>query len=115
MNDRASASWSIHVDRSPQEVFDYLADLGRAAEWSPKTYRIEGLADGPVHEGTTFTSYGWVPKDADHRNDVEITEFVSPSRLRMVSRERGGETVNIKPGVGKGMKMFKANLEGAPR
>lgn len=150
MKDRASATWTVHVDRSPQEVFDYLGDVRRVAEWSPKAYRVEGLAEGPVHQGTTFTSYGWLPKDDDHRNDVEITECVAPSRLKLVSRDDGGHTVNtyvltpdgqgtrvdrtmdlprpagfqgaifpmvvsafIKPGVGKGMKMFKSNLEGA--
>jgi uncharacterized protein YndB with AHSA1/START domain len=150
MAKRAAASWSVVVKKTPDEVFDYLADVRHHADWSPKAYRIEGLAAGPVGKGTTFTSYGWIPRDADHRNDVEVTEYERPSRFVLTSREQGEEFYNrytltlvdggtkvdrtmdmptppgfqgaifplvlggfIKPAVGKGMKMFKANLEGS--
>ncbi len=150
MAKRSTASWSVVVQKTPDEVFDYLSDVRRHAEWSPKAYRVEDLVDGPVGKGTTFTSYGWIPRDADHRNEVEVTEFERPSRLVLTSRESGEEFYNrytltpvaggtkvdrtmdmptpaglqgaifplflggfIKPAVGKGMQMFKKNLEGA--
>ena len=68
MSGRIKAHLSTVVNRPPEDVFAYLADVSTHAEWSPKAYRVEGL-DGPVQLGTTFTSYGWVPKDADHRID----------------------------------------------
>jgi uncharacterized protein YndB with AHSA1/START domain len=88
MSGRARAQVSVVVHRKPDEVFAYLADVTRHAEWSPKAYRVEGI-EGPVELGSTFTSYGWVPKDAEHRNDVEVTQFQPPSRLQFTAREQG--------------------------
>ena len=88
MGRRARAQLSVVVSRKPDEVFAYLADVTRHSEWSPRAYRVEGV-DGPVTLGSTFTSYGWVPKDADHRNDVEVTAFQPPSRLQLTAREQG--------------------------
>jgi len=88
MSGRAKATCSVVVQRKPEDVFAYLADVRRHAEWSPKAYRVEGV-DGPVSLGSRFTSFGWVPKDADHRNDVEVTGFEPPSRIQFTGRERG--------------------------
>ena len=80
MSGRAKTQVHIVINRKPEDVFAYLADVQKHKDWSPKAYRVEGL-DGPVQLGTTFTSYGWVPKDADHRNDVEVTAFEPSSRI----------------------------------
>lgn len=93
MSGRAKAQLSIIVNRKPEEVFAYLSDVGKHAEWSPKAYRVEGV-DGPVKMGSTFTSYGWVPKDADHRNDVEVTAFDPPRRIEFTGREKGEDFLN---------------------
>lgn len=79
---------SVEVDRTPAEVFAYLADVARHGEWSPRPLRVEGAAPGaPAAEGTRFTSYGWVPGDADHRNEVEVTQAEAPTRLRLRSTD----------------------------
>jgi uncharacterized protein YndB with AHSA1/START domain len=88
MGGRAKATCSVVVQRKPEEVFAYLADVDRHGEWSPKAYRVEGL-DGPVTLGSRFTSFGWVPKDADHRNDVEVTTFEPSRRIQFTAHERG--------------------------
>jgi uncharacterized protein YndB with AHSA1/START domain len=88
MSGRAKAHLSIVVNRKPDEVFAYLSDVCKHAEWSPKAYRVEGV-DGPVQLGSTFASFGWVPKDADHRNDVEVTAFDAPRRIEFTGREKG--------------------------
>ena len=93
MSGRATALLSIVVNRPPDDVFAYLADVRRHHEWSPKAYRVEGI-EGPVQLGSTFTSYGWVPKDADHRQDVEVTAFDPPRRLQFTSREKGENFLN---------------------
>lgn len=80
MSGRVKAHLTTTVSRPPQHVFAYLADVRRHAEWSPEAYRIERL-DEPVELGTTFVSYGCVPKDADHRDDVEVTAFDAPHRI----------------------------------
>ena len=93
MGKRAKAQLSIDVNRTPDEVFAYLADVRRHAEWSPKAYRVEGI-DGLVQLGSTFTSYGWVPKDPHHRNDVEVTVFEPSRRLQFTAREKGESFLN---------------------
>ena len=36
MADTASARFTLTVDRAPVEVFAYLTDVRKHAEWSPK-------------------------------------------------------------------------------
>lgn len=81
-------TWTVSTTRSPEDAFRYLADVSRHGEWSPKPYRVEDLS-GPVRKGTTFTSYGWIPGDGEHRNDVEVTELEAPHRLGLRSAEKG--------------------------
>ena len=91
---RLALRFTTEIARSPQEVFDYLADVRRHAEWSPKAYRIDGLAEGPVHLGSTFTSYGYVPREPDHRNEVEVTRFDPPKEIEFTAMDRGEPFVN---------------------
>jgi uncharacterized protein YndB with AHSA1/START domain len=76
------------VDRKPEEVFSYLADVSRHAEWSPKAWRAEGLTGGPLAVGSKWVSYGVIPGDPERRNDVEVTEYQAPSRLVFVSQDQ---------------------------
>lgn len=94
MTKRVRITCSVAVSREPVDVFGYLTDIGRHAEWSPKPYRVEALASGPLRVGSTWTSYGWVPGDAEHRNDVEVTELDPPRRLVFDSKEKGESFIN---------------------
>ena len=148
MADRIRQTWSVEVNRPQPEVFDYLADVSRHSEWSPKPFRVDNLTPGPVTVGTTYTSYGWIPGDKEHRNDCEVITFDAPKRLVIRSREKDQDFINtftltaqngstkveremdmpkpgglvgvmmpvimatvVRPGVQKGMNMFKENLE----
>jgi len=91
MADRLKLRWTVDVDRDPSVVFDYLADFSRHHEWSPKTYRVEGLPPGALTVGNRFTSYGAIPGDKEHRNEVEITEVQRPTRLAFNAVEPNGE------------------------
>lgn len=91
MADRTSAVWTVDVQGSADRAFAYLADMSRHGEWSPKSFRVEGLSPGPVTPGTTFVSYGSIPGDKDHRNEVEVTEVVAPSKLAFRSKEPKGD------------------------
>jgi hypothetical protein len=42
------------IARSPDDVFDYLADLGNELHWNPDCVLMERLTDGPVRVGTRF-------------------------------------------------------------
>ncbi len=83
----------VTVAKPAEEVFAYLADVTKHAEWSPKPYRVEDLS-GPVAQGATFTSYGWIPGDKEHRNDVEVTGYDPPRAITFTSREKGEQFVN---------------------
>jgi uncharacterized protein YndB with AHSA1/START domain len=88
-------SWTTSVRRPPEEVFAYLADFGRHAEWSPRPYSVQATTEGPVGVGSRFHSTGWIPGDSKHENDVEVTEYAPPSRLAWDAHERGQTFVNV--------------------
>lgn len=94
MAERSVASWSTTIDRPPEVVFDYLADVSRHGEWSPKPYRVEG-SSGRVEVGDTFTSVGWLPGDRQHRNEVTVAECSPPRRLVLDALEGGEHFLNI--------------------
>jgi len=79
---------TVVVQRPQQEVFDYIAQVGRHGEWSPKAWRVEG-DPGPLTAGAKFTSYGWIPGDKQHKNEVEVTECIPPSRVSWMAHEQG--------------------------
>jgi uncharacterized protein YndB with AHSA1/START domain len=76
------------VQRPQQEVFDYLSQVSKHGEWSPKPWRVEG-EPGPLAKGATFSSRGWIPGEKDHQNEVEVTEFEPPSRIAWRAHEKG--------------------------
>jgi uncharacterized protein YndB with AHSA1/START domain len=90
---RSVASFSTTIERPPDVVFDYLADVSRHAEWSPKPLRVD-RAPGRVDVGDTFRSIGTMPYDKDHRNDVTVTECAAPTRLVLDAVDRGEHFVN---------------------
>lgn len=94
MTKRVIASFTVTIERNAEDVFDYLADVSRHAEWSPKPYRVEGVEPGPAGLGTRFTSYGYLPRQPDHRNDVEVAQADRPRRLELVSTDGGERFVN---------------------
>ncbi|MGN6243816.1 MAG: SRPBCC family protein [Motilibacteraceae bacterium] len=85
--------FSTTIDRNPDVVFDYLADVSRHSEWSPKPFRVEGVT-GPVRAGDTFVSVGSIPGDKNHRNAVTVTECSPPRRLVLTSTEESEHFVN---------------------
>jgi uncharacterized protein YndB with AHSA1/START domain len=46
-----------------------------------------------VVAGTHYTSYGRLPNDKDHRNDVEVTELTAPTRLVLTATDSGEKFV----------------------
>lgn len=94
MAGRTSVTATVSIDRPPAEVFAYLSDVSRHGEWSPKALRVEGVAPGPVKAGASFTSYGVVPGDKSHRNEVTVAECAAPTRLVLDSAEKGEHFIN---------------------
>lgn len=48
------ASWSIVVDRPPEQVFDYIADLKHEPQWNPDASNVVKKTDGEIRQGTVF-------------------------------------------------------------
>jgi uncharacterized protein YndB with AHSA1/START domain len=90
---RSVTHFTTTIERSPEDVFDYIADVSRHAEWSPKPFRVEG-STGPVKAGDTFASVGAIPGDKNHRNEVTVTECSPPRRLVLDSLEKNEHFVN---------------------
>ena len=45
---------SVQIERSPEDVFDYLVDLRNELEWNPDVESMKKLTDGPISVGTKF-------------------------------------------------------------
>jgi uncharacterized protein YndB with AHSA1/START domain len=93
MTERILLTVTTTIDRTPEVVFDYLADISKHAEWSPKPFRLEDPT-GPVKVGDTFTSIGTIPGDRNHRNDVAVTECSPPQRLVLDAQEKDEHFIN---------------------
>jgi carbon monoxide dehydrogenase subunit G len=65
----------VEIARSPEDVFDYLADLRNELEWNPDVQSMEKLTDGPVGLGTRYRA-----KWSKSRHIIcECTRFDRPS------------------------------------
>jgi len=45
---------SVQINRSPEEVFDYLIDLRNELEWNPDVQSMAKITDDPIDVGTKF-------------------------------------------------------------
>lgn len=91
MEQRVTARAAVYVDRPPEQVFAYVADVSRHARWSPKPFRVADLpSGGELVVGSTFTSYGHLPGRTDHRNDVRVLDLQAPERVVLESTDASG-------------------------
>jgi uncharacterized protein YndB with AHSA1/START domain len=84
-----TAVTTVIVRKSPEVVFDYLADISKHGEWSPKAYTATKVTDGTVGVGTKYRSVGWLPNDSKHENEVEVTAFERPRRFAWTATDQG--------------------------
>jgi uncharacterized protein YndB with AHSA1/START domain len=114
MAERSVATFTTTIDRPPDVVFDYLADVSRHGEWSPKPFRVEG-STGRVRVGDTFTSIGHLPGDKDHRNEVTVVECSPPQRLVLDASEKGEHFINTFELVAQGSGTLLTRTMDSPR
>ena len=94
MSDRMIKSWTIEANVEPELAFEYVSDVGKHAEWSPKPFRVEPVPALPLKVGDKFRSFGSAPGDKDHANDVEVTAVDSPRQLVLTSIDEGKRYVS---------------------
>jgi hypothetical protein len=75
---------AIEVWRSPEDVFDYMTDITKEAEWNPRTGRAEKLTPGPIGLGTQFSAE-WIKGNPAI---VEYIGFERPMAWASVARSR---------------------------
>jgi carbon monoxide dehydrogenase subunit G len=66
---------TAHIQRKPEEVFDYLVDMRNELEWNPSAQSMEKITDGPLGIGTRFRAK-WKQSQLI---DVECTAFDRPN------------------------------------
>jgi uncharacterized protein YndB with AHSA1/START domain len=90
-----SLQWTLQIDRSPADVYAYLADFTKHPEWSPKPYSVEILTDGPIGVGTKLRSKGELPGSKKaHDNEVTVTAADPGKKLAFTAVEDGQTFVN---------------------
>ncbi len=57
MGAATSGQASIHVNASPEAVYDLISDMPRMGEWSPECYRCEWVDDDGPAVGTRFKGH----------------------------------------------------------
>lgn len=65
---------SVQINKSPYEVFDYIADMRNELKWNPDVQYMEKKSAGPVEAGTVFRAK-WHRSDTI---DVTITQYYPP-------------------------------------
>lgn len=81
---------TVVINKSPNEVFDFIADMRNELKWNPDVQYMEKKSDGPVETGTVFRAK-WRMSDT---LDVTLSQYYPPYS---VTFENGGPIeVNLK-------------------
>ena len=98
----------IEIARTPEDVFDYLSDLGNEVRWNPNCLSMERLTDGPVGVGTRFRAK-W------KQGPVIFPEVTAYERPRTWTYSNGGSigcvlTISLEPTASGGTRMTASGL-----
>lgn len=70
---------SVTVQRSPHDVFEYLANFENVPEWNYAIVDTRKTSDGPVGVGTTYRQTRSLPSPSDEA--FRVTEFEPDRRV----------------------------------
>jgi uncharacterized protein YndB with AHSA1/START domain len=106
-------SSSIDIDRPPEDVFAYVAELDRHCEWQPAIVAGHKSPEGPTAMGTLNYETRKIP--GGPREFVsEVVEFDAPRRIVAVGQNgpvRPRVTVEVAPLDGGSRSRFTMSLE----
>jgi uncharacterized protein YndB with AHSA1/START domain len=94
MSKRMVERFDVTVAKPIDEVFAYVSDVSKHAEWSPTPFRIDEVSDATFAEGAKFASFGTSRHGDDHRNDVVVTANVPSTRFVLTSDDKGDTYIN---------------------
>lgn len=70
-----SFTYTIHIDRSPERVWDYMMDFRNASRWRNLVRSVEVLTPGPVRQGSELrVTYDLLGKLRSAVSDVWVFE-----------------------------------------
>lgn len=84
LEEEASVTNSVIIDRPPEVVFDYGIDMRHELEWNPDVVTMKKVTDGPVGLGTRYAAE-WKQSGA-----VEVT-VTAADRPRSFTFTNGGD------------------------
>jgi len=74
--------WEVRIDRAPERVFDFVADLRNGPQWNPDSSDVVLTSDGPVGRGSVFEE----ERERFGRTVTTIDLFERPARLELDAR-----------------------------
>lgn len=83
---------SEYIQRSPQEVFDFITASENAPKVVPSVTSMTKLTKGPVRVGTRYRETRLM-KDEEHQTELEIVEYEPAQKYAMKNETDGIETV----------------------
>lgn len=69
----------VTVERSPHEVFEYLANFENVPQWNHAIVETRKTSEGPVGVGTTYSQTRSLPSPS--QEEFQVTEFEPDQRL----------------------------------
>jgi uncharacterized protein YndB with AHSA1/START domain len=87
-------TYTVTIDAPPEQVWPFISDVTKHAEWSPKPFSAELVSGESGKVGSRYRSKGWVPGEKQHANEVEIVEAVPLERLVLRSEDKMGAFSN---------------------
>jgi uncharacterized protein YndB with AHSA1/START domain len=99
---------TVEIARAPEDVFDYLSDMGNEVQWNPDCVSVERLTDGPVDVGTKFRAK-W------KQGPAVVTEVTVFDRPRTWTYVNGGSIscvlkITLEPTSGGGTRLTSRGL-----
>jgi carbon monoxide dehydrogenase subunit G len=71
----------VEIERSPEEVFDYVVDMTNELKWNPGVESMQKLTDGPAGAGTRYLAK-WKQSG---KLEVHCVEAERPRKVRFVN------------------------------
>lgn len=81
---------TIEIARPPEEIFDYITDLDRLAEWATMVKETRDLGDRPIKQGTTFSQTIKAAGSVDIDCDWHVKELERPRHVHYEATAPGG-------------------------
>ena len=80
----------VTIQAPPSEVWPWVSQLEKHAEWSTKPYRFEWISGQPNAIGSRYRSEGVIPGDKHHMNEGTITENLPEQRFALDAQDPQG-------------------------